>query len=84
MRIKRYFAGKGSDWTALHKPVEVLTKRSLGALGKSGAAAKTANVTVPMMRLFGWRNVRGGAWKSVDPDATFKQLRANGYYEDAI
>jgi predicted GIY-YIG superfamily endonuclease len=77
--IKRYFAGKGANWTALHKPIEVLTTRSLGSLCESDAAAKTADATVSMMQLFGWRNVRGAAWKSVDPDITFKQLRAYGY-----
>ncbi|MBK5374651.1 GIY-YIG nuclease family protein [Pseudomonas sp. TH43] len=81
-RIKRYFAGKGSDWTGLYKPVEVLTTRSLGALRESDAAAKTADATVSMMRLVGWRNVRGAAWKSVDPDVVFKQLHAYGYYDD--
>jgi predicted GIY-YIG superfamily endonuclease len=83
VRIKRYFAGKGSDWTGLYKPVEVLTTRLLvGALRESDAAARTADATVSMMRLFGWRNVRGAAWKSVDPEVVFKQLRAYGYYDD--
>ncbi|MBS7459219.1 GIY-YIG nuclease family protein [Pseudomonas syringae] len=79
LRIRRYFAGKGSDWTALHKPVEVLAKRSLGTLCESEAAAKTADATISMMRLFGWRNVRGAAWKSVDAETTLKQLSAFGY-----
>ncbi|RMR10065.1 GIY-YIG nuclease family protein [Pseudomonas syringae group genomosp. 7] len=81
LRIRRYFAGKGADWTAMHKPVEVLAKRSLGTLSESDAAAKTADATISMMRLFGWRNVRGAAWKSVDAETTLKQLRAFGYYE---
>ncbi|PWD01861.1 GIY-YIG nuclease family protein [Pseudomonas amygdali pv. lachrymans] len=81
LRIKRYFAGKGSDWTALHKPVEVLARRSLGRLCESDAAAKTADATISMMQLFGWRNVRGAAWKSVDAETTLKQLRAFGYSE---
>lgn len=83
MRIKRYFSGKGSDWTALYKPVEVLITRALGALCESDAAAKTADATVSMMRLFGWHNVRGAAWKSVDPDIVFKQLCAYGYHDVA-
>jgi predicted GIY-YIG superfamily endonuclease len=83
VRIKRYFAGKGSDWTALYKPVEVLTTRTLGEVCESDAAAKTADATVAMMRLFGWRNVRGAAWKSVDPDIVFKQLCAYGYHDVA-
>jgi predicted GIY-YIG superfamily endonuclease len=79
VRIKRYFSGKGATWTALHKPVGVLTTRSLGLLCESDAATKTADATLSMMKLFGWRNVRGAAWKSVDPDITFKQLRTYGY-----
>lgn len=61
--------------------MEVLAKRSLGTLCESEAAAKTADATISMMRLFGWRNVRGAAWKSVDAATTLKQLRAFGYYE---
>lgn len=81
VRIKRYFAGKGSDWTTLYKPIEVLATRSLGTLCESDAAAKTADATVSMMRLFGWRNVRGAAWKSVDPAVVFKQLCTYGYHD---
>lgn len=79
VRIKRYFSGKGATWTALPKPVGVLTTRSLGLLCESEAATKAADATLSMMKLFGWRNVRGAAWKSVDPDITFKQLRTYGY-----
>jgi hypothetical protein len=57
--------------------------RSLGTLCESDAAAKTADATVSMMRLFGWRNVYSAAWQSVAPDTTSKQLRAYSHYEVA-
>ncbi|MBB6154949.1 putative GIY-YIG superfamily endonuclease [Pseudomonas sp. JAI115] len=79
VRIKRHFAGKGADWTALHKPVEVVTTRSLGFITETEAASKTADATLALMRLFGWRKVRGGTWKSIDEAATLSQLRLSGY-----
>jgi len=79
VRIKRHFAGKAADWTSLHKPVEVVTTRSLGFVTEAEAAAKTADATVALMRLFGWQKVRGGTWRSVDEAITLKQLRASGH-----
>lgn len=78
VRIKRHFAGKGAGWTSLHKPVEVVTTRSLGFIAEAEAASKTADATLALMRLFGWRKVRGGAWKSIDEVVTLNQLRLSG------
>ncbi|TNF78776.1 GIY-YIG nuclease family protein [Pseudomonas sp. ICMP22404] len=79
VRINRHFAGKGADWTSLHRPIEVLSKRSLGFLTESQAATKATDATVALMRLFGWEKVRGGIWRSVDEEVTFKQLRLSGH-----
>ncbi|MNN44048.1 GIY-YIG nuclease superfamily protein [compost metagenome] len=79
VRIKRHFAGKGADWTALHKPLEVVTTRSLGFMTEAEAAAKAADATAALMRLFGWQKVRGGIWKSIDEATILRQLRASGY-----
>ncbi|MEW5620630.1 GIY-YIG nuclease family protein [Pseudomonas putida] len=81
VRIKRHFAGTGADWTSLHKPIEVLTTRSLSFITESEAASKTADATVALMRLFGCRKVRGGVWKSVDEAVTLNQLRLYGYLQ---
>lgn len=78
VRIKRHFLGTAADWTSRHKPVEVVTTRSLGFITEAEAAAKTADATVALMRLFGWKKVRGGTWRSVDEAITLKQLRASG------
>lgn len=77
-RIRRHFAGKGSEWTAMHKPVEVLSVRSLGMIAESEAARFAAKATVSLMRRVGWQHVRGGPWWSVDPEATLKLLVGRG------
>lgn len=79
VRINRHFAGKGADWTSLHKPIGVLSERSIGFLTESQAAAKATDATAALMRLFGWKKVRGGVWRSVDEAVTLKQLRLSGY-----
>jgi len=80
-RIARHFSGKASDWTAFYKPAEVLFTRSLGSITTSAAAAKTAEATVALMRLAGWKNVRGGPWNRMDNAEIAKLLNAHGYHD---
>lgn len=78
-RIRRHFAGKGAEWTALHKPLETITTRRLGFIRESAAAQAADNATVALMRKAGWRNVRGGPWWSVDAEETLKMLHSRGF-----
>ena len=78
-RIRRHFAGKGAEWTALHKPLETITTRHLGFISESAAAQAADNATVALMRKAGWRNVRGGPWWSIDEEETLKILHARGF-----
>lgn len=78
-RIRRHFAGKAAEWTALHKPLETVTTRSLGFVSESTAAQAADAVTVALMRKAGWRNVRGGPWRSLDAVEILKMLHSRGF-----
>ncbi|WP_083272669.1 GIY-YIG nuclease family protein [Pseudomonas sp. ENNP23] len=78
-RIRRHFAGKAADWTALHKPLETVTTRSLGFITESEAAHAADRATVALMRKAGWRNVRGGSLWSLDAGDILKLLHSRGF-----
>lgn len=78
-RIRRHFAGKAAEWTALHKPLETITTRPLGFISESAAAQAADIATVALMRKAGWRNVRGGPWWSVDAEEILKMLHSRGF-----
>lgn len=78
-RIRRHFAGKAADWTALYKPLEIVTTRSLGLISESEAAHAADRATVALMRKAGWRNVRGGSLWSLDAGDILKLLHSRGF-----
>lgn len=80
-RIRRHLAGKGAEWTTLYKPLEVITTKSLGFVSESAAAQAASIATVALMRMAGWRNVRGGLWWSIDSADTLKMLHSHGFQD---
>ena len=65
-RIAQHFLGKGSEWTQLHKPVQVLTCLPGDTLLEDAT-------TIALMCQHGWQQVRGGRWSQpflrLPPDA---------------
>lgn len=80
-RIRRHFAGKAAEWTTIHKPVEILTTRSLGFVTESAAAQAADSATIALMRKAGWKNVRGGSWWKTEPDEMLRMLRSRGHHD---
>jgi predicted GIY-YIG superfamily endonuclease len=58
-RIEKHFAGEGSSWTRLHKPVKVLEV-------VDGDKDTEREVTLRYMREYGWENVRGAGYTAVN------------------
>lgn len=60
-RFKMHEKGKlSAEWTRLHKPIKILEIRKT-QLDKVEDAIKTENsVTIEYMHKYGWKNVRGG------------------------
>lgn len=66
-RFKEHFTGNGSEWTKKYRPVQVLEWRK-------GSLEDENIVTIEYMKKYGWWNVRGGDWCSVDMSKPPKQL----------
>jgi len=68
-RLKQHFSGKlGSDWTKLHKPVSIY-KQKLTQFTTVQNAIKLENLTtIWCMKKFGWQNVRGGDFCTLNSD----------------
>ncbi len=70
-RFLEHFSGNGAGWTKRYKPIEVIEFRE-------GTEADEDELTLEMMRKYGWYNVRGGRWVIVDmikpPDEIMPKL----------
>lgn len=71
-RFLEHFNHKGSQWTSLYRPIEVLEVRS-------GGKREENEVTLELMEIYGWWNVRGGNWCQVEmsscPSALLERRR---------
>jgi len=63
-RIKEHFDGKGSSWTRLHKPIEVVHVIETKFTHWRAALEVETALTLELMRSHGWQNVRGGLFSS--------------------
>ncbi|MCD9519926.1 GIY-YIG nuclease family protein [Photobacterium phosphoreum] len=79
-RIKTHFNGKGSSWTKLHRPKEVLSIETTGTKNWKIAETIENSITLEKMIVYGWKNVRGGFWSSVDERAIEKTLENQSRY----
>ena len=58
-RFIEHFNYRGSKWTTLYRPVQVLQVLP-------GGIEEENEMTLRMMDKYGWWNVRGGSWCQVD------------------
>jgi ribosomal protein L37E len=61
-RFLEHFNHFGSKWTAIYRPLQVL--RVL-----EGGRKEENEMTLKMMDIYGWWNVRGGSWCQVEMDS---------------
>lgn len=61
-RIEDHFRGNGSSWTQLHKPVEVVKILETNASTWRAAVEIETFLTLELMKIYGWQNVRGGSY----------------------
>ena len=71
-RMNAHKTGKGSKWTMLHKPIKVIYELNL-----EDANYKEIEryITLSMMALLGWENVRGGGWCQIILNSPPVELR---------
>jgi|SRR5271154_3752319 len=60
LRLYQHWAGKGSKWTHLHKPLHAIVSFS------HGDTKLESQITKEMMLLYGWENVRGSGWSQIN------------------
>lgn len=65
-RIKEHFVGDGSSWTQLHKPVEVVRIIETNVSSWRAALEIETLLTLELMKVYGWQNVRGGPYSASD------------------
>lgn len=61
-RLKKHFEGRGSSWTRLHRPLEVVSTVELGTTSWVTAMRAETYLTLDLMKIYGTDNVRGGAY----------------------
>ncbi|CAM4420304.1 GIY-YIG nuclease family protein [Pseudoalteromonas ostreae] len=74
-RIKAHFKGKGSAWTRLFPPIEIIKQWDSTFTDWKLAEVEENLITLTLMQKFGWKNVRGGYWSNIDENSTFKGLQ---------
>ena len=52
-RINQHLSGKGSSWTKMHKPIDVIERFY-------GSKENERKKTLDYMRKYGWETTRGG------------------------
>lgn len=55
-----------AEWTKHHKPQEIIYTEDLGAITKEQAEEIEHKKTRELMRQYGWKNVRGGRFRSME------------------
>ena len=58
-RLAQHFSGQGAKWTKLHKPLQLIETHY------PATRQTEEEVTLDIMREFGWEKVRGGKYCSV-------------------
>lgn len=77
-RFSQHLKGKlSSDWTKKYKPIEILEVIETEFTEMSQAIGKENEITIGYMKKYGWKNVRGGDYCSLDEERVRFLLSAN-------
>jgi predicted GIY-YIG superfamily endonuclease len=73
-RMNMHGSKKGSTWTSIHKPLNLIEVISAGYCTEREARVIENDFTLQYMQLHGWRNVRGGDYSVTDDLLLYKKL----------
>lgn len=65
-RYREHCLGMGAKWTKLHRPLQIFETRELQIKKQGKACIREDAVTHEYAALYGWENVRGGGYCTVD------------------
>lgn len=77
-RFHEHSKGRGAKWTSLYKPIRILRTKEVTVKDYMEAMLQENRMTLQMMEIFGWENVRGGDFVTVEC-ARIKLLIAHIY-----
>ena len=84
-RLKFHQKGKlGSDWTKLHSPIEIYKAKETPYTSVQDAIKLENRTTIWCMKKFGWKNVRGGDFCTLDENKLRFLLALNSDLNDEI
>lgn len=81
-RLRTHFKHKGSRWTRLHNPLEIIDSIPFEVSSIEEEDRWENHITIKTMKEYGWRNVRGGFWCYSGEYETIKGLQSHGYFLD--
>lgn len=74
-RIKKHGTKHGAGWTNIYKPLNFLKIIDYGVCKEKEILEKENEVTIEMMKEYGWQNVRGGIYSSPDEMKVYQILK---------
>lgn len=84
-RLKFHSKGKlGSDWTKKYKPIRAIKLIKTDLIKTEDALIIENSTTIEYMKLFGWRNVRGGDFCTLDEEKLRFLLTLNSDINDGL
>lgn len=81
-RFNQHFNKKGSEWTKLHSPIQIVEQESFTVSSIKEEERWENHQTIKMMKAKGWQKVRGGDWCSICEFETIRGLNSAGYFLD--
>ncbi|WP_420573100.1 GIY-YIG nuclease family protein [Kordia sp.] len=84
-RLKQHLSGKlSSEWTKLHKPINIFKQKKTEFKTVKNAIELENLTTIWCMRKFGWQNVRGGDFCTLNLNKLRFLLALNSNLEEEI
>lgn len=81
-RLSKHFKGKGSAWTKLHKPLNLINIEEYEVNFGYEEDYYENKTTINLMKEKGWNKVRGGFWSNISDYDTIKGLHHHNYFTE--
>nr|WP_299035048.1 GIY-YIG nuclease family protein [uncultured Tenacibaculum sp.] len=81
-RLKKHFKNKGSAWTKLHPPINLIKIEEYDISYDYEADYYENQATINLMKIKGWKKVRGGFWSHTNEYDTLKSLHHHNYFKE--
>jgi len=73
--LRKHFFGKGSLWSDIHRPIQVIEIIDDKDIGKFHGIPFQNSIVKKYMELYGWDKVRGGDFKIIDAQEHYRLIK---------